>query len=159
MIEFVQASTAAQIEDARKLFREYEAWLGIDLCFQSFEKELAELPGKYAPPTGCLLLAVENEQVLGCIALRQIDNEICEMKRLFVRSEAQGRGLGKDLIKELIKRAQAIGYRRMRLDTIASKMEKAVAIYRSFGFREMPAYYNSPITDTVFMELDLEKIR
>lgn len=157
MMKIIQAETSEQVEQARVLFREYEAWLGLDLCFQGFEQELALLPGKYAPPRGCLLLAVEDETVLGCAALRQIDENTGEMKRLFVREIARGRGLGKDLVEEIVKRAREAGYQSIRLDTIASRMSKAVALYRARGFREITAYYETPVAETVFMELQLSE--
>lgn len=153
MNNLVLAETPEHIEHARHLFREYQAWLNLDLSFQGFERELAALPGKYAPPEGCLLLAIENENILGCVALRKIDFEICEMKRLFVRETAQGRGIGKELVREIIERARRIGYRKMRLDTLAAQMNAARNIYREFGFREIPAYYETPISDTIFMEM------
>ena len=155
MIQIIQAETPSQIEQARILFREYEAWLGLDLCFQSFEQELADLPGKYAPPDGCLFLASEGEKILGCVAMRKIDAETCEMKRLFVRENGRGKGIGRELVKRVIERARRSGYRKMRLDTLAAQMSKAVEIYRSFGFREIPAYYDTPIAETIFMELIL----
>lgn len=155
MIQIIQAETPSQIEQARILFREYEAWLGLDLCFQSFEQELADLPGKYAPPDGCLFLASEGEKILGCVAMRKIDAETCEMKRLFVRENGRGKGIGRELVKRVIERARRSGYRKMRLDTLAAQMSKAVEIYRSFGFRQIPAYYDTPIAETIFMELIL----
>lgn len=155
MIQIIQAETPSQIEQARILFREYEAWLGLDLCFQSFEQELADLPGKYAPPDGCLFLASEGEKILGCVAMRKIDAETCEMKRLFVRENGRGKGIGRELVKRVIERARRSGYRKMRLDTLAAQMSKAVEIYRSFGFRQIPAYYDTPIAETIFMELTL----
>lgn len=155
MMKIIQAETSEQVEQARVLFREYEAGLGLDLCFQGFEQELASLPGKYAPPQGCLLLAVEDEQILGCAAFRQINADTCEMKRLFVRETGRGRGLGKDLVEEIIKRARLAGYRSIRLDTLPSRMGKAIAIYRARGFREIPAYYETPVNETIFMELRL----
>lgn len=151
----IQAETPAQIEETRRLFREYEAWLGIDLCFQSFEEELENLPGKYAAPSGRLFLALVNEKVAGCIALRKIDGEICEMKRLFVREEFRGSGSGRMLIEKLTEEARAIGYRKMRLDTLPDKMPKAVELYRFYGFREIASYYESPHKTTIFMEKDL----
>jgi ribosomal protein S18 acetylase RimI-like enzyme len=150
-----QAETAEDIEQARILFREYESWLDVDLCFQGFEAELAALPGKYAMPEGRLLLAKDVEKTAGCIALRKIDAETCEMKRLFVRQEFRGSGLGKKLAETLIEEARAIGYRKMRLDTLSDKMPAAVQLYRALGFREIPPYYDSPIKSTVYLELEL----
>ncbi len=151
----IQAETFEQIEEARLLFREYEAWLGVDLCFQSFEKELKNLPGEYAKPSGRLFLALSVEKIAGCIALRKINEATCEMKRLFVRPDFRGLRLGKMLIEKVIVEAKAISYRRMRLDTLPDKMPKAVELYQSYGFREIPPYYENPHKETLFMELDL----
>jgi putative acetyltransferase len=151
----IQAETAEQIEETRRLFREYEAWLDVDLCFQSFEEELANLPGKYAAPSGRLLLGYVSEKVAGCVALRKLDDEICEMKRLFVREAFRGSGLGKTLIEKLISEARSIGYRKIRLDTLPVKMPKAVELYRFYGFREIAPYYENPHKTTLFMEKDL----
>lgn len=148
----VQAETPEQIEQARQLFREYEKWLGVDLCFQSFEEELANLPGKYAMPSGRLLLASENEKIAGCVALRKIDDETGEMKRLFVRDMFRGSGVGRKLIEELIAEAKKIGYKRILLDTLLEKMPKAVGLYRFYGFREIAPYYYNPHKETLFME-------
>ncbi len=148
----IRAEMPEQIAETRRLFREYEAWLGLDLCFQSFETELADLPGKYAPPTGRLFLAVIDEKIAGCIALRKIDDETCEMKRLFVRENFRGYGLGNALIEKLIAEAKAINYKRIRLDTLPDKMPKAVELYRSYGFREIAPYYENPHKETLFME-------
>src|SRR3982074_2948952 len=110
LTEIIQAHSADHIEHARVLFREYEAWLEVDLCFQSFEKELAELPGKYAPPDGRLLLAMNNGQFAGCAALRKIDHGICEIKRLFLRPQFRGQGLGRQLAEAIIREAKQVGY-------------------------------------------------
>lgn len=155
MINFVLAETPEQIEQARRLFQEYQMWLNLDLSFQGFERELATLPGRYAPPEGCLLLAIKNENILGCVALRKIDSEICEMKRLFVRETARGNGIGRELVKELIEQARRIGYRKMRLDTLSGQMNTAQNIYSAFGFREIQAYYETPFAETIFMEMSL----
>ena len=155
MIIIEQAETPEQIEEIRRLFREYEAWLGLDLCFQGFEAELAELPGKYAPPSGRLFLAAVDGKPAGCIALRKLEDGICEMKRLFVREDFRGFGLGNKLIEKLIDEARSEGYKKMRLDTLPGKMAKAAALYRSHGFRQIPAYYHNPYGETFFMQLDL----
>jgi ribosomal protein S18 acetylase RimI-like enzyme len=148
-------TTDDQIELVRELFKEYENWLGINLCFQNFEKELAELPGDYAPPQGQLLLAMDDGRIAGCIALRKIGDGICEMKRLFVRSEFRGKGLGRKLVEAIISEARKIGYERMRLDTLPGKMDQAIALYRSLGFTEIEPYYQSPVPGAKFMELEL----
>ena len=154
-MKLIQAETAEQIEQARELFKEYAAWLELDLCFQNFEKELAELPGAYAPPEGRLLLGYEEDQLAGCVALRKLDAGICEMKRLFLRPEFQGRGLGGELIDAIICEAKAIGYQRMRLDTLFPQMDKAIGLYRAFGFEEIDPYYQNPVPGALFMELKL----
>jgi ribosomal protein S18 acetylase RimI-like enzyme len=152
-MKIIQAETLQQIESVRGIFREYEKWLDLDLCFQGFEKELAELPGKYAPPGGRLWLAVdEDEKVAGCIALRKLEEGICEMKRLYVRPTYRGRGIGKLLVQSLIDEARKIGYAKMRLDTYPPKMRKAVEIYRANSFVEIKPYYDNPNTETIYME-------
>ncbi|MDQ3799392.1 MAG: GNAT family N-acetyltransferase [Acidobacteriota bacterium] len=155
-IEIIQAETPAQIEQARVLFREYEAWLGLNLCFQNFAEELAGLPGRYAAPSGRLFLALaDGEKPAGCIALRKLEEGVCEMKRLFVREDFRGRKIGDILIEKLIEEARAIGYRKMRLDTYPPKMAKAVRLYEAHGFREIPPYYHNPFGETLYMEKDL----
>ena len=155
MLRLTQATTETDIDQARELFKEYEASLGISLCFQNFDQELANLPGDYAPPSGRLLLAREFEQLLGCIALRPVGPTVCEMKRLFVRPEYRDRRLGRILVEALIEEARKIGYTHMRLDTMPGRMDRAIALYRSLGFVEIPAYYKTPVDTTTFMELDL----
>lgn len=150
-----QAENEEDIESAGAIFREYEAWLGLDLCFQGFEDELENLPGKYGPPAGRLYLASNDGEVAGCIALRALGPGICEMKRLFVREEFRGRQIGNLLIEKLIADAREIGYERMRLDTFPPKMGKAVQLYESYGFHEIPPYYNNPNEGVLFMELAL----
>ena len=160
-----QAQSPDEIEIARGLFREYAAGLNIDLCFQNFDQEVNGLPGNYVPPSGRLLLAIEGEQVAGCIALRSLNTESqkpdreggqvsdCEMKRLYIRPEFRGHGLGKRLVTTLLDAAREIGYERMLLDTLPGKMDEAIALYRSLGFREIAPYYHNPVTGALFMEL------
>ena len=154
-MEMIQATSPVDIQHARQLFEEYAAGLGISLCFQNFDQELAELPGQYVPPAGRLILAIENSQVAGCVALRRIGEDVCEMKRLYVRPNFRGRGLGRDLTEHLLSDARASGYKVMRLDTIPGKMDQALAMYRSLGFREIAPYYSNPVAGAVFMELTL----
>lgn len=154
-MELFQATTDSQIGQARQLFREYEAWIEVDLCFQSFEKELAGLPGDYAAPDGRLLLAFEKGELAGCIALRKRERGVCEMKRLFVRPEFHGKGIGRQLVDAIVREAREIGYRKMRLDTLPPKMNKAIAIYQSLGFVEIEPYYENPVPGAKFMELAL----
>jgi putative acetyltransferase len=152
-IALIQATLPEPIEQARSLFLEYGRSLGFSLCFQSFDEELKSLPGAYGPPTGRLLLARYADHVAGCIALRKLDAAICEMKRLYVRPEDRGSGLGRMLVEHLIAEARAIGYERMRLDTIESAMKDAVALYRRMGFKEIAPYSAVPIDSALWMEL------
>lgn len=147
--------TENDIRTARDLFREYEAWLGMDLCFQGFEEELADLPGKYASPYGRLYIVDIEGVASGCLALRKIEDGICEMKRLYLRDSARGFGIGNELIAKLIEDACTIGYSKMRLDTYPPKMGKAVKLYESHGFRPIEPYYDNPHEGVLFMELDL----
>ena len=156
MIKIVSAESVEQVEDVRTLFREYEKWFGMDLCFQDFDAEVAGLPGRYAAPDGRLYLAIADQEIAGCVALRKLADGICEMKRLFVREAFRGRQIGKVLIERIIEDARGIGYKKMRLDTYPPKMAKAVGMYKSYGFRKIPAYYHNPYGETLFMELKLE---
>src|SRR4051812_25784875 len=140
MLTVSQAESEEDLAIARELFSEYAESLGFSLCFQSFEAELAGLPGKYAPPSGCLLIARNHPQgtVMGCIALRKLDEQTCEMKRLYVKPEARGNGVGWGLALTLLDQASGLGYTRMRLDTVPGKMDSAIAMYGALGFKEIP---------------------
>ena len=151
------AGGAIDVATARALFEEYAATLDVDLCFQGFAAELASLPGAYAPPRGRLLLAGPPDAPVGCVALRPLGEatEIGEVKRLYVRPEARGTGLGRTLVEKLIGEARTIGYRELKLDTLPM-MTAARALYAALGFRESEAYYTNPIRGTVYMTLALE---
>jgi putative acetyltransferase len=155
-IRIVHAHTGDRLQQARGLFQEYAGSLGIDLSFQRFDEELASLPGEYAPPAGRLLLAMEGNQALGCVALRPMEPGVCEMKRLYVSSAARGNGLGRRLVERIIAEAKEAGYRKMRLDTLPS-MKDAKQLYRRMGFTEVAPYYGSPICGTAFLELGLTR--
>src|ERR1700751_5417622 len=129
-----QASSPAQISQARELFLEYASSLNFSLCFQNFDKELATLPGHYAPPQGRLLLGEYEGQLAACVALRGLEGKVCEMKRLYLRAAFRGKGLGRMLAEHLIAEARKIGYQSRRLDTVEPVMKDAVAMYRRFGF-------------------------
>ncbi len=144
------------IEHIKSLFREYAASLGFDLSFQNFEKELSSLPGDYSPPRGCLLLALHNDTISGCVALRPLDDHICEMKRLYVKPEFRGLGIGKKLARAIIEKGKELNYKHMRLDTIEF-MKEAIKLYESLGFYDIEAYRYNPIEGTRYMELDLMK--
>jgi len=154
-LAMTQASSPAQIEQARNLFVEYAKSLGFSLCFQNFDEELAKLPGSYAPPQGRLLLAEYEGELAGCVALRPLEPGIGEMKRLYLLPKFRGKGLGRANAEHLIAEARQIGYRSMRLDTVEPVMKDAVAMYRRLGFREIPAYRKNPMAGTLYMELDL----
>ncbi len=155
MIEIIRAETPEEIEQAQMLFREYQAWFGLNLCFQNFDEEVANLPGKYALPEGRLFLAFSDKKLAGCVALRKLENEICEMKRLFVREDFRGQNIGKFLIEKLFEEARLNGYKKMRLDTFPPKMGHAVKMYESYGFRKIPPYYHNPYGEALYMELNL----
>lgn len=154
-LKIFPAESPEHISQARELFAEYAQSLGFSLCFQNFDKELDGLPGKYAPPDGRLLLAECNLQLSGCVALRKIEVNICEMKRLFLRPQFRGRGVGRTLADAIIAEARTIGYTRMRLDTVEPVMKDAVAMYRRLGFREIAPYCENPIAGALYMELQL----
>lgn len=149
--EITQAESAAQVEVARTLFREYAGLLGVDLCFQGFEQELAGLPGEYAPPRGRLLLASAGGETVGCVALRDLGGGACEMKRLYVRPSARGSGLGRRLAEAIVSEAGGAGYAVMRLDTLP-QMREAVALYRTLGFRDIEPYRFNPVEGTLYLE-------
>ncbi len=153
-IKFKKIVNKKYINDVKKLFREYAEELEIDLDFQDFEEELTKLPGKYGPPDGLLILAYLKEKAVGCIALRKISKEICEMKRLYVKKEYRGLGIGRELVNILIKEAKRLDYKFMRLDTIPS-LKKAQNLYESFGFYDIEPYVYNPTEGARFMELDL----
>jgi GNAT superfamily N-acetyltransferase len=155
VLRLTQATTKNDLDQARELFNEYEASLGISLCFQNFGEELANLPGDYAPPRGRLLVAREFDQLAGCVAMRPVDQTTCEKKRLFLRPAYRSRGLGRVLVEAIIEEARKIGYTHMRLDTITDRLGRAVELYKSMGFVEIEPYYHSPVDTTKFMELDL----
>lgn len=149
-----EAHSAADMEQVRELFVEYQSTLGVDLCFQGFHEELASLPGYYARPAGRLLLAEEGARVLGVVALRRSSKVDCEMKRLYVRPAGRGLGLGRLLTTTLINEARLAGYQRMLLDTLPS-MAEAQSLYRATGFTEIEPYYHNPLAGTLYMALSL----
>ena len=160
-IDIAVPRSADDHEAVKALFRVYAQSLGFSLAYQDFDRELADFPGKYAPPEGALLLATVGGAAAGTVALRKLDPVICEMKRLYVKPEfrgqrtADGRSIGRALAEDIVAIGRERGYQRLRLDTIGSKMRQALSLYRSMGFVEIPPYYASPIPDTAFMELVL----
>jgi GNAT superfamily N-acetyltransferase len=154
-IDLIQATTPEHTEQVRTLFLEYAASLGFSLCFQGFDEEVKNLPGAYAPPGGRLLLARCAGRAAGCVALRRLEEGICEMKRLYVRPAERGKSLGRMLVDQVIAEAHQIGYQRMRLDTIESSMQDAIALYRRRGFQETPPYRENPVPGALYLELVL----
>jgi ribosomal protein S18 acetylase RimI-like enzyme len=153
----IPADSAVRIAQARELFLEYARSLGFSLCFQSFDQELAGLPGDYAPPEGRLLLAEYEGRLAGCVALHKLEAGNCEMKRLYLRPAFRGKGLGRALAERIIREARDIGYRRVRLDTVEPVMQDAVALYRRLGFRSIAPYRANPMAGALYMELNLGK--
>jgi ribosomal protein S18 acetylase RimI-like enzyme len=154
MISIKTVVSAAELGLVVELFQEYADSLDFDLGFQDFAREVAGLPGAYAPPDGSLFLAFMDGQVAGCVALRKLEGRICEMKRLYVRPSCRGRGLGELLIREIVEQGRAMGYVRMRLDT-APSMQTAQGIYTRFGFRDIEPYCHNPLPGARFMEMEL----
>ena len=152
----IQAQTAAELDAVRELFGDYQRDLGVDLCFQGFTEELATLPGRYAPPGGRLLLAWEETEVAGCVALRALEDGVCEMKRLFVRPDYRGQGLGYRLAMQIVNEATALGYAIMRLDTLDT-LDSAMRMYAAMGFQRRMPYYANPLPGVVYWERALHR--
>jgi ribosomal protein S18 acetylase RimI-like enzyme len=150
-IQILPAHTPEWLPTVRRLFLEYAAWLKVDLCFQGFDEELRTLPGAYVPPAGRLYLAINEPEPAGCIALRQFAVGVCEMKRLYVREEYRGIGLGRRLAEHVIADAREIGYHTMRLDTLPV-MGSAIGLYRRLGFKEIAPYRDNPVPGALFFE-------
>jgi ribosomal protein S18 acetylase RimI-like enzyme len=154
MLKIIQAESESELNHIRELFKEYTDSLGFDLSFQNFEQEFAELPGKYASPQGRLLLAIDDDKIVGCVGLRKLEKNICEMKRLYIRPQFRGKKFGRTLAQKVVDEARLIGYKYMRLDTVPW-MNEAIALYRSMGFNEISPYRYNPIKDTLYFELKL----
>jgi len=154
-LQIVPAESTAHLDLVRELLLEYWENRNLSLYVFNFDQELAGLPGDYAPPDGGLFLAYYNGGISGCVALRKLEPDICEMKRLYLRPKFRGKGIGKFLAQFIIAEAKKMGYKRMRLDTIQSNMQEAIALYRQLGFNEIAAYRVNPIPGVIFMELVL----
>src|SRR5262245_61038069 len=153
--EILHVETGPLLDDVRALFVEYAQSLNFDLCFQGFDRELKELPGDYRLPTGRLVLGRIDGRPAGCVAVRMLEPRICELKRLYVRPEFRGHRLGKLLTDHVLDEARRAGYSAVRLDTISGAMDRAIDLYRSMGFKEIPPYYSNPIPNALYMELNL----
>jgi ribosomal protein S18 acetylase RimI-like enzyme len=150
----IQAETKNHMDIAKELFIEYAKSLNFELCFLDFDKEVTELPGAYSPPEGRLLLAKIEGEIAGCIALRKLEEGICEMKRLYVKPGFRGHNIGNKLVLKLIDEAKSIGYKKMRLDTVPA-MQTAQKLYKSIGFKEIEPYRLNLVPCAVYMELEL----
>ena len=155
-VEIVPAHTEDKIPAVRELFQEYADWLDYDLCLQSFDEELAGLPGAYAPPSGRLYLVIENHEIAGCVALRKLSEKVGEMKRLYLRPHHRGSGVGRLMAQRIIDDARAIGYQTLRLDTIP-QMQAAIQLYHSLGFREIAPPPGAPMAGEIYMEMSLRR--
>lgn len=153
-VEICQAESSAELDMIRAMFQEYQEWLGLDLCFQGFQTELATLPGEYAPPRGRLWYVQSGGEAVGCIALKPISETVAEMKRLYLREAYRGRGLGRFVVERLLAEARSLGYRHVRLDTLP-QMGAAIGLYRVLGFREIEPYRHNPVPGALYMELEL----
>ena len=154
LTRIIHARTQEHYQWVRKLFQQYADYLGVNLEFQGFSQELANLPGDYAPPQGCILMAVKAQEFVGCVALRPLEDSICEMKRLFVLPGYRGQKIGRDLARGIIAEARKRGYGRMRLDTIES-MTEAQQLYQTLGFRPIKPYRYNPLDNPTYLELVL----
>ncbi len=154
MLVFKQALTEKQIKRTQKLFIEYANYLGIDLNFQNFKEELKTLPGHYSPPEGCILLAYYEDKLVGCVAVRKFQDDVCEMKRLYIRPKYRRKNIGKGLSTAIIHKAKEIGYKYMRLDTLPF-MKEAITLYLALGFKEITPYRYNPFENAKFYELKL----
>jgi ribosomal protein S18 acetylase RimI-like enzyme len=157
MIKIVEANTKELIEKTKELIREYAQSLEFDLDFQDFDKEMENFPGQYAFPQGCLYIATDENQPIGCVALRDLGQGICEMKRLYVKPSFRGQKVGRLLAEVVIKAARDMGYDHMRLDTIPS-MKRANMLYNALGFKQISSYRFNPLENATFFELNLKKV-
>ena len=154
-LRILGADDHVELEQVRQFFRNYAAWLGVDLDYQNFGEEMASLPGAYAAPAGRLFFAEFEGRPAGCVGIRPSSDGVCEMKRLYVEPDMRGNGIGRQLALAAIKAAKALGYRKVMMDTLPA-MRIAVKLYRELGFKEAPAYYPTPVEGTLFLALDLE---
>jgi GNAT superfamily N-acetyltransferase len=153
-LNIIRVEQASHLEDVRELFVEYANSLDFGLDFQNFQEELANLPGQYAPPGGCLFIALHDNEPMGCVGLRKVENNVCEMKRLYVRPRYRGLGIGRVLADTIVQEASKKGYGRMRLDTVPN-MKAARKLYLSMGFKEIAPYRYNPIKGATFLEKKL----
>lgn len=156
-VEFHIANSIEEYEAARKLFIEYADYIQVNLCFQGFEQELKNLSTQYGGTAGGIILVKDDENEVGCAGIRKVDDETAELKRMYLKTEMQGKGIGKELLNRAILLASQLGYKKIRLDTIEDKMSVAVNLYRRIGFYEIPAYYHNPDNKALYMELVIDR--
>jgi ribosomal protein S18 acetylase RimI-like enzyme len=154
MIIYKISHTTQDFEKAKEIFIEYKNSLSLDLCFQKFHEEISDLPSQYSEPAGCIILCYEKNEPIGCIALRKFEGDTCEMKRLYLRPEARGKGIGRVLANKIIEKAKQFGYKKMQLDTLET-MKEAIALYKSIGFKVIAPYRFNPLDGVIYMELEL----
>ncbi|MFA5404220.1 MAG: GNAT family N-acetyltransferase [Ignavibacteria bacterium] len=154
MIEYKISKSKQDFADAKDLFVEYANSLNFELCFQKFDEEISNLPEQYSEPTGCIILCYEDKKPIGCVGLRKFGEDICEMKRLYLRKEARGKGTGRMLAEKVIAKAKEFGYKKIQLDTIET-MKEAIALYKSMRFKEISPYRFNPVKGVIYMELEL----
>lgn len=155
MITYRICKTEKDFEDAKDLFLEYAKSLNFGLCFQNFEEEISDLPAQYSEPTGCIILCCEEGKPSGCVGLRKFSEGLCEMKRLYLRKQSRGKGIGRILAEEIIEKAREFGYKKMQLDTIGT-MKEAITLYKSMGFKEISPYRFNPLENVIYMELEIQ---
>ena len=156
MINYITSKTEQDFADAKDLFLEYANSLNFELCFQNFENEISDLPAQYSEPTGCIILCYKDDKPIGCVGLRKFAEGICEMKRLYLKNEARGKGIGRVLAEKVIEKAKELGYKKMQLDTIET-MKEAISLYKSMGFKEISPYRFNPVKGVIYMEIELEQ--
>jgi carbonic anhydrase len=153
-VKYIIAKSKQQFEEAKKLFTEYATWLNIDLCFQNFTKELEEIEKMYAAHSGGIFLCVDDDKYIGCSAIRRMDDTTCELKRMWVQQNYQGKGIGEELLNKCIDLANKLNYKTIRLDTL-SRLQPAIQLYKKYAFEETSSYYNNPNPDVVYMKKEL----
>lgn len=155
MITYKTATTEQDFKDTKDLFLEYANSLNFELCFQNFEKEISDIPSQYSEPSGAIILCYDEDKPIGCVGLRKFGEGICEMKRLYLRKGARGKGTGRILAERIIEKAKELGYKKMQLDTIET-MKEAISLYKSIGFKEISTYRYNPLKGVIYMKLEIE---
>jgi ribosomal protein S18 acetylase RimI-like enzyme len=154
LITYKTAKSEEDFKTAKEIFLEYKNSLNLDLCFQKFHEEISDLPSQYSEPAGCIILCYDNNEPIGCIALRKFEGDTCEMKRLYLRPEARGKGSGRVMANKIVEKAKQFGYKKIRLDTIET-MKEAIALYKTMGFKVIAPYRFNPLEGVIYMELEI----